>query len=359
VLLLVSLVAGNEWSTSRNQHCIERCTLREKIGRKAYVCHTVDGVNKEFRPSNGTNSVSGRPSFDGPIPSFDDDDEPWDFCTPAAAVGLETDKTGETPEPEEIEQGQGGFNPGNNDQVNFPDRNGGNGGGFNAGASATQTSLENIACSGPCKKNNNGAYMCNYGGADDQFYCSPDLPLKRDQITSHNKVYCIDRCENTNTGDHMCRTMFGKDHCSPSRGFSTKQTKCQSPCTIHPDAGHNYLSCRIDENTYEQCGDWEIQANNIKALEYTQDGEICAGPCKNNGGEMVCSFAEWREQESEADPKSILYMMEGDCGPEAGMNWTLIGIILGSVVGAVLIIAVIGIVVSRRSGYNRAATRDI
>ena len=46
-------------------------------------------------------------------------------------------------------------------------------------------------------------------------------------------------------------------------------------------------------------------------------------------------------------------MMEGDCGPEAGMNWTLIGIILGSVVGAVLIIAVIGIVVSRRSGYNR------
>ena len=31
---------------------------------------------------------------------------------------------------------------------------------------------------------------------------------------------------------------------------------------------------RIDENTYEQCGDWEIQANNIKALEYTQDGEV-------------------------------------------------------------------------------------
>lgn len=46
---------------------------------------------------------------------------------------------------------------------------------------------------------------------------------------------------------------------------------------------------------------------------------------------MVCSFAEWRNKNSEADPKSILYMMEGDCGPEAGMNWTLIGIIWGSV----------------------------
>ena len=51
--------------------------------------------------------------------------------------------------------------------------------------------------------------------------------------------------------------------------------------------------------------------------------------------------------------KSTLYMMEGDCGPDAGMNWTLIGIILGSVVGAVVIIAVVGILISRRSSYNR------
>jgi len=49
-------------------------------------------------------------------------------------------------------------------------------------------------------------------------------------------------------------------------------------------------------------------------------------------------------------------MMEGECGPEGDMNWTMIGIILGCVVGAIILIALVGAVVSKRSGYNRAAT---
>ena len=49
-------------------------------------------------------------------------------------------------------------------------------------------------------------------------------------------------------------------------------------------------------------------------------------------------------------------MMEGKCGPEGTMNWTMIGIILACVVGAIIAIAVVGAVVSKRSGYNRAAT---
>ena len=56
------------------------------------------------------------------------------------------------------------------------------------------------------------------------------------------------------------------------------------------------------------------------------------------------------------DPVSILYMNEGNCGPDTGMNWTLIGIILGAVVGAVIIIGIIGVVISRKSGYRQAAT---
>ena len=49
-------------------------------------------------------------------------------------------------------------------------------------------------------------------------------------------------------------------------------------------------------------------------------------------------------------------MMEGECGPEGDMNWTMIAIILGCVVGAIILIALVGAVVSKRSGYYRAAT---
>ena len=49
-------------------------------------------------------------------------------------------------------------------------------------------------------------------------------------------------------------------------------------------------------------------------------------------------------------------MMEGQCGGDGDMNWTLIGIILGSVVGAIILIALVGILISKKTGYNRAAT---
>lgn len=41
----------------------------------------------------------------------------------------------------------------------------------------------------------------------DNFYCSPDIPLERHQITSHNKLWCQGRCEPSSAGDH------GAEHC--------------------------------------------------------------------------------------------------------------------------------------------------
>ena len=49
------------------------------------------------------------------------------------------------------------------------------------------------------------AYKCAYEGAREDFYCSPDIPLERQQITSHNKLWCIDRCERNTAGEYMCR----------------------------------------------------------------------------------------------------------------------------------------------------------
>lgn len=349
-LVLVSVVQGNEWSTSRDQHCIERCEVKEKLGKEAYACYTVDGVNKEFRSSNGSFGISGRPSVNGPIPALDDDEFPWDFCTPAKSISLEqNDDPNSEPLPRPINNtNQQGFNPGNKGE---------GGSGFNAGSSEVSTSLPGVPCIGPCMIQQS-AYKCSYEGVMADFYCSPDIPLVRQQVTSHNKLWCIDRCEKINNGEYMCRTLVGKDSCSPNPKFSTKGTQCLTACSVWPESGHNYLACRISESIFEQCGDWDIVQEKAKALEYTNDHKVCAGPCSDHDGEWLCSYAQWKTEGSKEDGKALLYMMEGECGEKTAMNWTLIGIILGCVVGAIILIAVAGIVVSKRSGYNRAATND-
>jgi len=349
LLLLVVACAGvlvvvqaNEWATSRDQYCIERCVIKEKLGREAYVCYTVDGHNKEFR--SGNRSESSRPSTDGPIPSLDNDDYPWDYCTPAKSVILEQNDD----EDSEVIDGNHQHDDSNEENK---------GSGFNPGTDASvPTSLPGVQCSGPCQKQRDRSYKCTHEGSNELFYCSPDLPLERQQITSHNKVWCLDRCRETNTGEHVCRTLLGEDHCSPSAGFSTRQTKCISPCAVWPETNHSYLACKITEDVFEQCGSWDIDQRKAKALEYTQDHQVCAGPCTNVEGEMICSYAHWKLQGTDDDPKAVLYMMEGNCGPDEGMNWTTIGIIIGAVVGAIILIAVVGIVVSRKGGYNRAST---
>lgn len=357
LVTLVVAVAGNEWFTSRHQHCIERCTAREKKGKEVYACYTVDGLNKEFRPSNQT--ASSRPGINDPIPSLDDDDFPWDYCTPAKSVSLEQDDPANSEtiaKPVNNTQSQGGFNPGNRNDGG----QGGQGGqGFNPGALATGTSIPGILCNSPCKMTNDKSYKCTYDGSNQEFYCSPDYPLERKQITSHNKLWCTGPCEPSpnNSGD-MCRTLMGKDLCSRTPKFSSKGTACLSECAVWPEAQTNHLTCRISNNnsTFEACGNWDFDSTKTAALEYTHEGKVCASPCTDHDDEMLCSYVEWKADGNQDNKKSILYMMEGECGPEGDMNWTMIGIILGCVVGAIILIALVGAVVSKRSGYNRAAT---
>jgi len=346
---LVSCALANEWATSRDQFCIERCVLKEKKGREVYVCQTVDGVNKEFR--SGNRSASSRPSMNAPIPALDNDDFPWDYCTPSHTIGLSQEDDAESeplPRPVNKTQGGSGYNDGSDNESNF------GGGGYNSG-NKVSTSFPGVKCSGPCRKASDLAYKCVPEGSGDNFYCSPDIPLERQQITSHNKLWCMDRCEATNAGDHKCRTLFGYDQCSPVRGYSTKKVKCTGKCQMWPETEHNFLACKIDEFTYEPCGDWDA-SDKTEALEFTQEHKVCAGPCMDHDGEMLCTYAEWKLEGTDEDPVSILYMNEGNCGPDTGMNWTLIGIILGAVVGAVIIIGIIGVVISRKSGYRQAAT---
>jgi len=342
VVLIVGSVQGAEWMTSGSNHCIERCrpgTRKELDG--VLWCPVVDGVSTEHRAA----TESGRPS------AHEEEKYKWDYCTPATV--------------ESLEGGDGFTEP--VEAVVLPERvnrtrrqTGGGSGYFNPGTAGNiASSLDGINCAGPCTENFGGKYNCDVPGNNpNNFFCSPNAPLKREQLTSHNKLWCISDCLR-GSGDeyYECKTLFGYDRCSPQGDRSASGKTCFSPCQPSYESDHHHYQCYTDEmkEQLEDCGYWYVAGVKKDALEYTNDDQVCAGPCLEQDSDLVCSYVDWEWNEDEKI--SNLEMSLGSCGPDQKMGWTTIGIIIGCVVAAVLIIALIVFFVSRRK-YSQAATTE-
>lgn len=246
------------------------------------------------------------------------------------------------------------------ERVNRTKRQSGGGGGFNPGTSGrTASSLAGINCDGECTENFGGKFNCNVPGSNpNNFFCSPNVPLKREQLTSHNKLWCIGDCLRGSGNDYyQCKTLFGYDRCSPQEDRSASGKTCFSPCQPNYESEHHHYQCFTDETKEQQedCGYWHVEGAKKDALEYTNDDQVCAGPCLEQDGDLVCGQVGWVWNEDEM--ASSLQMSLGSCGPHQKMSWTNIGIIIGCVVAAVLVIALIAFFVSKRK-YSQAATRD-
>ena len=50
-------------------------------------------------------------------------------------------------------------------------------------------------------------------------------------------------------------------------------------------------------------------------------------------------------------------MKLGECGPDNKSSWTTVGIVIGCIVGALLLIGIVAFIVSRKK-YSQAATND-
>jgi len=355
-----------EWSTSQGFHCIEKCRegTRGDQPWPVYWCPAVDGIQTLHKPVTG--DQSGRPAAHEENNEVSDEDKVvWDYCTPAPLATLQGEGEGEIVEAVVLPE-----------RVNRTKRQSGGGGGYNPGTNpATGTkissSLPNIECDGECEKNLSGKYTCDVPGTEpSSFYCSPDHPFNRDQLTSHNKLWCIGDCIKSQGADfYQCKTLYGYDRCSPQGDRSSTGDLCTTGC--EPNLDHHYQCDTAEDTTdtadttedtteehvkaMEDCGYWYSEDAKKKTLEYTVNDQVCASPCLEREGALVCDYVfwKWNEEKKEAN----LVMSLGSCDPEAGFNWKMVGIIIGCIVGGILIIGVIAMFVSKRQ-YTAASTRE-
>jgi hypothetical protein len=108
-----------------------------------------------------------------------------------------------------------------------------------------------------------------------------------------------------------------------------------------------------DETILHDCGHFHTDPATTKSLEYTAGEKVCANPCTEMGGEKLCSYVEWDED----DEVSILRLDEDYCGGETGLNWGLVGGIIAGVVVAILLIAVVALCLVKKP-YQRANTTE-
>jgi len=339
LLLFLGQAIGSEWVTSGGDHCIEKC----KIGRRGEVeevfwCPVVDGVTLEHKPF-----ASSRPgAHDTSI--GEEDKERWDYCTPAALAGItEEDYQDKVTLPA---------------RVNRTRRQTGSGGNFNPGTNVlVESSLPGVTCHGPCTKQSDGKTQCDVGQEGrETFFCSPAVALERKQLSSHNRVWCTGPCYKEQGEEHYkCRTLYGEDLCSPAGDRSSTGTACTSACSL---IGEVY-QCHTDEvmTNKEDCGLWSHHKANKKTLEYTVDNQVCASPCEEVDGNLMCSYVEW---DWESDLKMAeLKLKSGSCDHtyKEGSNLTVVWIVVGCLVVVVVVIVVVAVVVKKRQ-YSAAPTQD-
>jgi len=356
------------------------------------TCPVVDG-DIVHKPSSG---------FGGEIKEYDK--YFWDFCTPSLKEALEEDGAESelgpmtpVPIPEtgiEFDEGNynsggsnSGYNPGMDDRGGSNSGynsgsgyNGGNSGSYNGagvgtnsgynpgGGNKLQSSLYGVPCLGSCTKNQfSGKHKCTIPGnqldasANNQnnFWCSPETTIPRERLTSRTKLWCIGPCSLTSAdGNYECKTLSGYDWCSPQSGVTVKSRKCHGTCTEDSQDEKGHYKCYVDDfrANKDHCSPMSTDLPNLetKAIEYSNEGKVCAGPCQKRDGSPMCDvvFWEWNEDEQE----SVLVMGLEYCGPVIH-TWRTVGIIIGCVLAAIAIIAIIAVVVARKK-YNRVNTGE-
>jgi len=158
-------------------------------------------------------------------------------------------------------------------------------------------------------------------------------------------------CSRHDDGIYKCRTMLGWDHCSPSSKQDTRGEECLDTCHQMEVEGKVHYKCN-GEGGLVDCGFWGHAETKKKTLEFTTDDEVCAGPCVDREGEMVCPFVKWQWDEEEGEARLVEAF--GNCG-EAGWGWVEWVILVGGILGGILVIGIVAFVVSKK-GYTRAAT---
>jgi len=349
VLVLSSVpIQAAEWMTSGGNHCIEKCRPGTRKGLDLVMhCSVVDGETTEFRPGGVHEEGSGEEEEE----SGDDEDKVmWDYCTRAPMETLETgDGYDEAVEPVGLPDKVDGSNR----QTGSGDSN------FNPGSRGkTESSLAGVFCDGACTENFGGRYTCDVPGKNpNNFFCSPDLPLQREQLTSHNKLWCISDCLRWPGDQHYkCKTLHGHDLCSPHKDKSSTGQVCSSPCQPNYDVPDQHYQCTVNKTTKEDCGYWYVATAKKAALEYTNNDQVCAGPCLDTDGDLVCSYVQW--QWSESSSVSLLHLLQGPCGGVPGRSvWQEVLIVVGCVLGALLVILLIAVYVGRTK-YSPTATTE-
>lgn len=196
----VSYCESAEWLTSGSLHCVERCSVSSRVvGNRSlpavYTCPVVDGEHLQHWPAG--HSASGRPSVGGATMG-EDDQYPWDWCTPAVTESLEKEE-----EEEDNEMGQ-------MEPAPLPGGRAAAGQGYNSGYnpgtySRVQSSLAGEDCQGACTQNDwSKKYKCDIAGSDpSNFFCSPPTAnIPRRQLSSRNKLWCIGNCERSRGNDY-------------------------------------------------------------------------------------------------------------------------------------------------------------
>lgn len=362
ICLQVTQIKAAEWFTSRGYYCTERCQVgvKTEIEKEVYWCPAVDGVSTLHTPVG--RGESGRPGAHGEAePVSEDYKELWDYCSPAVVESLQGEEEHHYQEAVNLparvnrtkrQSGGGGFNPGNSV----------------GGNKKVLSALPDIYCDGECKENIGGRYNCDIpGDQPNNFFCSPEVPLERNQISSRNKLWCMGPC-NKQLGEdfYTCKTLYGFDHCSPASDRSYKGSLCTSSCQPQENsAGNVHYQCSTAEggnsdssdgvNFKENCGSWDVEEGKKKALEYTVDDEVCAGPCLKKEGSLVCEYVAWEWDEDQQAAHLVLAL--GSCDPDQGWCWTTIGLIIGGILGGIAIIGLVAFFVSKNQ-YQKASTID-
>jgi len=347
VLVLVGMLGvalGSEWLTSGGNHCTEKCKIgKRKDVEEVFWCPVVDGLSLEHKPV-----ASSRPSVQES--KIEEEDKiKWDYCTPAPVAGITEEDSAQEFVPAETL-------PAN---ITRKKRQAGSGGNFNPGRDViVASSKPGVDCVGPCTQQSDAKTQCNVSeDGKQQFYCSKRTSLDRIQISSQNKLWCTGPCIKS-AGDeyYQCKTLFGKDRCSPSQDRSASGDSCTSACK----KDGNHYKCHTDEimTKLADCGFWNHPKADMKSLEYTVENQVCASPCAELDGNLMCSFVEW---EWKSDLKTAnLELRMGSCDHNAknGTNWTIVGVIIGCLVVAIVVIVVVAGVVKKKK-YSPAATGDI
>ena len=149
--------------------------------------------------------------------------------------------------------------------------------------------------------------------------------------------------------------MGGLDQCSPGRNKTVTGERCSSQCR-EEEGGHRHYKCSTYQGDSHHCGNWEVSEEHQMALEYDDQDRVCAGPCQERDGDLVCTVVQWAwDQDSQ---QAQLETTFGYCGASKGNTARTIGIVVGCLAAAVLIIVIVAFVMAKNKGYFRANTQE-